>query len=159
MSSDIVHRMPPPPLMPLQPAGATPASSWEPFYVARPPQPVVLVPKLDPTNGEQISLVEGDDPTYRAIATEFRTLLGSGLAVQTIGQKLNKILKNDESAPFEIRFEVDRILAPYLSKRLIRVDALKIDAGPEFKSRASIMLVYTILKTGEQRVMKVEVVQ
>jgi len=147
----------PPPLMPIQPAGITPASNWEPFYVAAQRQPVVLVPKLDPTNGEQLSLVEGDDPTFQAIATEFRTIRRTGLAVQTTGHRLIDIRKNDASAPIQIRHECDRILKPYLDKRLIRVDELTITAGPEAKNKASIVLTFTVLRTQKQFTLGVKV--
>lgn len=131
----------------LQPAGITPASNWEPLYVVASQQPVVLVPKLDPATGEQLSLTKSDDPTYQAIAAEFRTVMGSGSAVKNFGHKLNTLRKNDSAAPATIRFEVERILKPYLTKRLIRVDELKIVAGPEAGNRATITLVFTVLKT------------
>jgi hypothetical protein len=147
--------MPPPPLFPIAPAGITPAATWDPIYRAAIRQPVVMVPKLDPTSGEQFSLVEGDDPTYQAIAAEFRTVLGSGSAVPNFGHKLLDIKKNDVSAPTEIKFEVDRILKPYIARRLIKVDDLQIVAGPEAGSRASITLMYTVLQTKQQKTLEV----
>lgn len=141
-------------LGPLQPAGITPASAWETLEWMAVNQPVVLVPKLDPRNGEVLSLIESDDPTYQAIATEFRTMFGTGGAVQNFGHKLNAIRKNNTSAPTEIRFEVDRILEPHIKARKIRVDTLDIVAGPNAGHIARITLKFTLLATGKQMTME-----
>ena len=146
--------MPPPPLFPIQPAGITPASAWNPVYYAAITQPVVLVPKLDPVTGEQLSLTQSDDPTFQAVAAEFRTIRRTGSAVPNFGHRLVDILKNDTSAETQIKFECERILKSYVDKRLIRVDELTIVAGPEAGNRATITLVFTVLKTGEKLILK-----
>jgi hypothetical protein len=144
------------PLMLIPPAGLTEAAMWEPEEVVRLPQPVVVVPKLDPTNGEQLSLTQSDDPTFQAIAAEFRTVLGTGSAVKTFGHKLNEIRKNDTSAPTTLKFEVDRILKYYLDKRLIIVDEPPtIVAGPDAGNKASITLRFTVRKTRKKMVLEV----
>lgn len=134
------------------PAGISPAATWKALPDVERQRPIaVLTPKLDGRSGEQVSMTKGDDPTFQSIAAAFRTQFGSGVAVTNFGHKLESITKNDESAPDAIRFEVDRILAPYLADRLIHVDKLTITAGPEAGNSATIFLRFTILKTGEER--------
>ncbi len=136
----------------LPPAGISEAGSWEqPEEIERLRAVAVLTPKLDGATGEQISMVQSDDPTFQSIAAAFRTTFGSGAAVTNFGHKLEAIKKNDESAEEAIRFEVDRILAPCLADRLIRVDKLDITAGPDAGNSAKIFLRFTVLKTGEEQ--------
>lgn len=152
----------------LPPAGLTPAATWEPLEVIVQKQAVALLPRVDGATGEIVSLSDttgqldppnrtrlaqsSHDPTYQAIAAEFRTTFGSGVAVTNFGNKFSGILKNDESATTNLPYEVDRILAPYLDKRLIRVDSIDIKAGPAYGSRASITVQFTVLKANEQYV-------
>jgi hypothetical protein len=140
------------PLFVVQPAGVTPASTWTPpaFEKPRTP-PAVLVPKLNGATGERASLFQNDDAIYQAIATEFRTVFGSGAAVQNIGHKLLDIRKNDDTAAESARFEVDRILSPYIAQGLIRVDEITIVAGPSAGFRGSVTVRFTLLKNGLER--------
>lgn len=116
----------------IPPAGVSAASFFTPTTFVDPARPpAILADKLDTTTGEFESLLEGRDPTDAAIAFHFRVRRGSGVAVVDIGQRFADIKKNDDAAAQSIRFEIERILKPFVDDGLVRLARLSVEADPD----------------------------
>ncbi len=132
-------------------AGASPLSSWQ-----HAPPPTVLrasylADDVDPQTGEVTSLTTGIDPTDAALIAQMRIERGSGAAVLSDGTALRAIENIDTDTEAQIRFELMRILQPFIDRREIELVKLQISAGDDAPDLAGAFVEYRNLRTAEKR--------
>ncbi len=75
-----------------------------------------LADKIDPTNGELLSITEGLDPVDAAVMFQFQTVFGSGSALGSGGHKFRRIRKATERSQKAIEYEARRIFEPFVRR-------------------------------------------
>lgn len=92
------------------PPAGLPLSAFTPSPVSTlGPPPPILAERIDPTTGEVLSILEGEDPTDAALLWQLRVRQGSGAALGDNGNRLHLITKATEGAPIQIADEGRRV--------------------------------------------------
>lgn len=136
----------------IPPAGVSAASFFTPVEFSDPAKPpAILADKLDTSNGEFASLLGGRDPIDAAIAYHFRVERGSGASVTDVGQRFADIKKNDESAAASIKYEIERVLKPFVDRQLVRTVRLSVEADPDTDYGAAYVEYINLMTTQRRR--------
>ena len=141
----------------IPPAGTTAASVWAPGAFADPAAPPgILADDIDPKTGDVRSLLSvGVDPVDAAIAYQFGLTRGAGEVLLDQGQALRTIKKNDDAAPAAIRFEVLRVMAPFVARGDAVVERVEVRGGPASGDVGAAYLTYRNTRTGKSPTIKV----
>jgi len=112
----------------IPPAGLLPAGTWSPSSTETTPvvPPVLLADSLDASTGELASMTTAIHPVDAAIQEAFRTLSGSGAAVQSTGHRFDKIRTKTDRTPRELRDECERIIKPFVTRRDVRLIGIAV---------------------------------
>ena len=147
--------MPSPPSYVIPPAGVSAAGffslSGVPFIDPAKP-PVILADLLRASDGEQLSVLTGVHPVDAAVMEAFRLSKGTGAAVTNDGQEFRKIRKVGPSTERQLRDEASRVLAPFVERGDVSIEALESEAGTGNTGTdgGAVFVGYVNLRTGKK---------
>lgn len=134
----------------IPPAGLHPAGFYLPQALeTRRATSALLADWIDPTTGELVTLRRAPHPVDAAIAWQFTAVRRTGAAVMEQGQRFKDTRKAEVGAELRLRYEVEQLVAPFVSAGDIRVRKIEVHVGVEARDTAAIYFAYTNLHTGK----------
>ncbi len=133
----------------LPPAGVSAASFYDPHIIDPASPAAQLADDLDPATGDLRSLFSTPNPVHAAVQFAFTLQFGSGAATNGRGHKFAKIRKMSPSIEIELKNEINRILEPFITAKL--VDDVKITVrapNPDNRVQGDFTVGFRELLTG-----------
>ncbi len=136
----------------IPPAGVSAAGFFSPYVVDPASPPVQLADDIDPTTGDVRSLFSSVSPVHAQVQFNLSLAFGSGPATSGRGQRFRQIRKVVPSTENEVRNEIERILAPFVTARLIGDVKVTVQApNPSNRNQVDWILDYTDILSNQPR--------
>lgn len=106
---------------------------------ALPPPPILLADRINPTTGDAVSFLAGDDPIDAALQWQFTVRQNGGAAIgPTNGHRLHTITKATPQAPVQLQDEARRVTEKFRTRGQIANVTVKAEIVGESTATGAI---------------------